>query len=110
MSTPFEYSIGETIKVCLDVKKGDMDDIADVVAHLRKTHGSTRLVSPDAPLAAVFEVLPREEGWDLVIDAQTSATLTPGQYLTDAKLTLDGGDVIITTPLPIHLVPAVTRS
>lgn len=115
MALAFEYSIGETIKVCLDAVGDDISIIETVQAQLRRATGSSRIIDPNAILAAEFEVVERAAvggdpaGWDLIIDAAVSAELLPGHYLTDAKLTLIGGEVLKTSPLSINLVPAVTR-
>jgi hypothetical protein len=109
MAISFEYSRGETIKIGLGIEDNDPDVVVtSVQAHLRPAARGTRVVDPLAPLAAVFEVIPAENGWHFVLPPEVSAALAPGRYLTDALLTLDSGDVIITDALPINIVTAAT--
>jgi hypothetical protein len=69
---------------------------------------------PDgAPVAASFTISPRPAqgdippGWTLTIPAATSASLTPGAYLADARLEVAGG-VIVTEPIAIRIKASVT--
>jgi hypothetical protein len=115
MSLHYEYSIGETIKIYLDAIEGDVSIVAEIEAQLRKAGVGVRVADPDAPLVATFDISSRAAtednpaGWDMIIDSDTSETLTPGMYLTDAKLTLTNGEIVKTSTLSINIVPAVTR-
>lgn len=103
---------GETITVSLDAVGGDPTLVSEVVALLKLTppRGQTW---DDAPTAATFAVASRAAsgdvpaGWLLTIAANVSAGLEPGNYMTDAKLTVSGG-VIVTEPLKIQIRPSVS--
>lgn len=117
MGTAFEYSCGETMEVALDITggTGSISDVASITAQIRKSARGVRVVDPEAALIATLSVSARPhvngqlDGWILSLPAATTATLVPGYYLIDARITLNSGGVIITDQLPVQLIPAVTR-
>ena len=113
MAGSFEYSCGETVTVALDIIGGDstFSDVASITADLRRGARGVRTVSVDSPLVASFAVTAKagNTGWWLKIPAATSASIPPGYYLVDARLTLTNGEIIVTEQLPVRMIPAVTR-
>lgn len=111
--TPFTFQRGETIALALDADNGDPLTVTAINAVLKAVPPGRTGVPDGAPVAATFSIAPRvasgeiPPGWTLSIDAASSAALTPGAYLADARLEVAGG-VIVTEPVAIRIQPSVT--
>lgn len=111
--TPFTFQRGETIALALDAVNGDPLTVTAISAVLKAVPPGRTGVPDGAPVAATFSVALRiasgeiPPGWTLSIDASSSAALTPGAYLADARLEVAGG-VIVTEPVAIRVQPSVT--
>lgn len=110
---PFTFQRGETILIALDAVTGDPLTVTAIDAAMKAVPPGRTGVPDGAPVAAQFSAGPRAAagdipaGWTLGIDAATSATLAPGNYLVDARLAVAGG-VIVTEPAAIRIRPSVT--
>lgn len=102
------FQRGETVMLALDVQSGDSDQVTGIVAKLRRLPVGNYSLKADADVAATFTVVPRAasgliaEGWDLTIPAATSAALTAGQYLADARIEI-AGVVVTTNPIIVEI-------
>lgn len=111
--TPFSYQRGETISIALDAVTGDPLTVTAISAVMKSVPPGRTGVPDSAPVAATFSISQRAAvgdippGWTLTIDAVTSAMLTAGNYLADARLEVAGG-VIMTEPVAIRIKPSVT--
>jgi hypothetical protein len=111
--TPFVYQRGETISLALDAVSGDLAGVSAITAQLKAVPPGRTSVPAGAPAAASFVITPRgatggiPPGWTMTIPAETSATLTSGSYLADARLTVSGG-VIITEMVALRLRDTVS--
>jgi hypothetical protein len=98
--TPYTYQRGETISLALDAAQGDPLTVGSISAGMKAVAPGRTSVSAGTPLAAAFNITPRgasgdiPAGWTLTIDAATSAGLSVGNYLADARLVVGGGVVI----------------
>jgi hypothetical protein len=111
--TPLTFQRGETIALALDAVNGDPLTVTAINAVLKAVPPGRTGVPDGAPVAATFSIAPRiasgeiPPGWTLSIDATSSAALTPGAYLADARLEVAGG-VIVTEPVAIRIQLSVT--
>lgn len=111
--TSYLFQRGETIALALDAVTGDPQSIAGISAQLKAIPPGRTSVPPGEPVAAEFVISTRPAegetpaGWTLVIAAATSAGLTPGHYLADARLDVAGG-VIVTEPVSIRIRQSVS--
>lgn len=111
--TPYTFQRGETISLALDAVTGDPLLVTDISASMKAVAPGRTGVNAGAPVAAVFAISSRTAqgeippGWNLTVDAVTSAGLSVGNYLADAKLTIGGG-VVITESVAIALRESVS--
>jgi hypothetical protein len=111
--TPYTYQRGETISLALDAVTGDPLSVTAISAAMKAVAPGRTSVSAGTPVAGVFTISSRAAqgdippGWNLTIDAGTSAALAVGNYLADAKLTIGGG-VVITESVAISLRESVS--
>jgi hypothetical protein len=111
--TPYTFQRGETISLALDAVTGDPLSVTGISAVMKTVPPGRTGVPDGAPVAATFSISPRAAqgdippGWALTIPAATSASLTPGSYLADARLEVAGG-VIVTEPVAIRIKASVT--
>lgn len=115
MPMTYRFQRGETIMIALEAIGATSDDIAGVAsvgAVLKPTIGEQYVAPAPTPATATFSVTPRVAangigpGWDLSIDAATSAAIAPGLYATNAALTLLSGAVEKTEALFIRIEEA----
>jgi hypothetical protein len=110
---PFIFQRGETISLALDAVTGDPASVTGINAVLKALPPGRTEVPAGSPVAASFAISARAAagdipaGWTLTVPAPVSATLSPGSYLTDARLEVASG-VIVTEPVAIRIKPAVT--
>jgi hypothetical protein len=111
--TPYIFQRGETISLALDAVTGDPQTVSSISAAMKAVAPGRTGISPDAPVAAAFSITPRAAtadqpaGWNLTIDASFSASLSPGNYLADARLGSAGG-VTITDSIAITIRDSVS--
>lgn len=111
--TPYIFQRGETISLALDAVSGDPLGVSAISAQLKAVPPGRTAVPPGAPVAATFVVLPRAAsgdvpaGWTLIISAATSAMLSAGAYLADARLEVSG-TVIVTDSVAIRVRDSVS--
>ncbi len=111
--TPYIFQRGETISLALDAVSGNPLDVSAISAKLKAVPPGRTSVPDGAPVAATFVIFARSAegeippGWTLTISAATSATLTPGAYLADARIDVAGG-VIVTESVAIRLCQSVS--
>jgi hypothetical protein len=111
--TPFTFQRGETVSLALDAVTGDPLSVTSISAVMKAVPPGRTGAPSGTPVAATFSVSPRTvqgdipPGWTLSIAAATSAALSPGAYLADARLEIAGG-VIVTEPVAIRIRPSVT--
>jgi hypothetical protein len=97
---PYIFQRGETISLSLDAVTGDPLAVTAVSAGMKMVAPGRTSVSAGTPVAAAFAISPRAAqgdippGWNLIVDAASSAALVVGNYLADAKLSVAGGIVI----------------
>jgi hypothetical protein len=110
---PYVFQRGETISLALDAVAGDPAQVSAIVAQMKAVPPGRTTVPAGAPPVASFEISTRAAagdvpaGWTLVIPAAVSATLSPGSYLTDARLSVASG-TIITEPVAIRIRDVVS--
>jgi hypothetical protein len=111
--TPYTYQRGETISLALDAVSGDPLAVTNISAALKAVPPGRTGVPDGAPVAANFAIAPRvaqgdiPPGWTLTINAPSSAALSPGTYLADARIEVAGG-VIVTEPVAVRIKASVT--
>jgi hypothetical protein len=111
--TPYTFQRGETLTLALDAIIGDPLSVTSISAVMKAVPPGRTGVPDGAPVAATFSISPRAAqgdippGWTLTIPATTSATLSSGAYLADARLEVAGG-VIVTEPVAIRIKASVT--
>jgi hypothetical protein len=111
--TPFIFQRGETISLALDAVTGDPLSVTAISAAMKTVAPGRTGVSAGTPVAAAFAISPRAAqgdippGWNLTVDAASSAALVAGNYLADARLMVGGG-VVITESVGISLRESVS--
>jgi hypothetical protein len=111
--TLFTYQRGETISLALDAVTGDPASVGAVTAQLKFVPPGRTVVPAGALAAATFAVSTRAAtidypaGWTLTISAATSAALSVGNYLADARLNVGTG-VVITDQIAVRIKEPVT--
>lgn len=111
--TPYIFQRGETISLALDALSGDPASVTAIAAKLKAVPPGRTTAPASAPIAASFTITNRAAsgaelaGWTLTVAAATSATLTPGAYLADARLSVGAG-VIVTESVAIRLRETVS--
>jgi hypothetical protein len=111
--TPYIFQRGETISLALDAVSGDPLSVTTITANMKAVVPGRTSVSAVTPVAAAFSISPRgaagdiPPGWTLTIPAATSAVLSAGSYLADAKLSVGGG-VIVTESIAIRIKESVS--
>ncbi|MBL0924417.1 MAG: hypothetical protein IBJ12_08120 [Sphingomonadaceae bacterium] len=111
--TPYIFQRGETISLALDAVTGDPLSVTAMSASMKAVAPGRTSVSAASPVAAVFTVAPRAAqgnippGWNLTIDAASSAALQAGSYMADARLQIGGG-VVITESVAIAIRESVS--
>ncbi len=111
--TPYIFQRGETINLALDAVTGDPLSVTAISAAMKVVPPGRTGVPDGAPVAANFAISPRPAagdipaGWTLTVDAASSAGLSAGSYLADARLEVAGG-VIVTDSVAIRLRPSVS--
>jgi hypothetical protein len=111
--TPYIFQRGETISLALDALSGDPLSVTAITAKLKGVPPGRSTAPASAPVAASFTVINRAAlgtdpaGWTLTIAAATSATLPPGAYVADARLSIGSG-VIITESVAIRVRESVS--
>jgi hypothetical protein len=111
--TPYTFQRGETISLALDAVTGDPLSVTAISAAMKAVAPGRTSVSAGTPVAAAFAISPRAAqgdippGWNLTIDAVTSAALAVGNYLADARLAVGGG-VVITESVAIALRESIS--
>lgn len=110
-----KFTRGETFTTILLAVSGAVITGDEVVsAVMKKTRGGL-IPASSVPASAVFEVrfdpevLPqRKPGWHLTLSPAVTETLTVGEYVADAKITLADGVVEISPPNFITVEQGVT--
>jgi hypothetical protein len=88
-----EFRVGEDIAVALDATAGDPTTVSAISASMKpaKVLGN-RLVLDDSANAISLTVMAQGlAGWLISLDHTASASLTPGIYGIDAKMTVASG-------------------
>lgn len=105
----YEYRRGATILLPLDAVRGDVAQVSGISAAMRRWTGSS-FEAGSQPIALVASVRSATgsdpAGWTLSLSATHSATLQPGTYRVEARLTVAGG-VIFTDPAEVRIVEPV---
>lgn len=108
----FRRQRGEPIVIARRVLSGDPSGYT-VSAVLKKCNGQV-VPGPEVAVAAEFEVEfepatgDEPARWSLIVGAEITAGLHPGQYCADAKFELDGEVVEITDPCFIIIDQSVS--
>ena len=96
-----EFRIGEDIAVALDAVSGATGSVGALAVAMKPALvGDNRLMLDDNAAAIVLTAYPQTvpaAGWTIVLSGAQSATLAPGLYGIDARLTIAGG-IVITEP------------
>lgn len=88
-----EFRLGEDISVALDAAAGDPATVTAISARMKpaKVLGN-RLALDDSAAAIDLSVSVQDmAGWLIALDHAASASLAPGIYGIDARLTIAGG-------------------
>lgn len=104
----YERQVGESIRIALDVFDGGVEDVQSLASQLRRVKYKPVTTSQafiGDPIDADIIPMTVGTGWIIVVD--DTAEMTPGWYLQDVKMMIDGAPYI-TEPVAIRLVPAVT--
>ncbi len=111
--TPYIFQRGETIAIALDALSGDPLLVTQVDAKMKALAPGRSSADNNAPITASFVASARAAsidhpaGWTLTIPAATSALLSPGTYIADAKLQMAAG-VIVTDPVAITIKGSIS--
>ena len=105
--TPYTFHRGETLLLALDAITGDPATVTAISAAIKPVAAGRSGVDASAPATALSVAVNGVAGWTLTLSAASCATLVPGSYIADARLTVGTG-VIITDPVAIRIVEAVT--
>ena len=93
-----EFRVGEDIAIALDAIAGDTTAVTAIVAKMKPALvGDNRLMLDDDATAIPLTAAPQAvagAGWTILLSGAQSATLEPGLYGIDARLTVAGGIVI----------------
>lgn len=108
---------GETLRIYLDDPDGIGEQVTAIAADLREGSGwPGPRCHTASPVAATFVVEPREAegerpaGWTLELDAEQTIGLPIRTLVIDARLSLAGGDVVLTDLVAVRVVePATVR-
>lgn len=110
-----KFTRGETFTTVLLAASGVVTGNETVVAVMKKARPDGSAPAPTAPVIAVFdatfvaEILPqRKPGWHLTIPATLSATISPGDYVSDARVTMADGVVEYSPINPITVEQGVS--
>lgn len=103
----YVFQRGETVAVALEIVSGTFADVTAISAAMKPLAAGRSSV--DAAVAAVPLSIAADgtAGWTLTLDAAICAALSPGSYAADARLVVGSG-VVITDPVAIRIVEAVT--
>ena len=110
----YTFQRGETISLALDLLSGDPLTVNSISAAMKAVAPGRTSAIADAPVAAAFtieavdQIVDVPAGWKLTIPPAASAALSPGNYIADARLELDSGDVIITDSISIAIKSSVS--
>jgi|SRR5690606_13061063 len=109
-----KFTRGETFTTILLAASGEVTGAEVVTASLKKARNGA-VPGPTAPVMASFEVtfvaeiLPsKKPGWHLTIPAAVSDTLTPGDYVSDARVVMANGVIEYSPPNFITVEQRVT--
>lgn len=115
MGQPYAYPRGAPIAINLVVVDlGDYDPTTLTVTMALKVTYDLQpppvAVAPTAEFAVTYYQAAggNPAYWQGVIDATTSAGLTPGSYVTDAQFVFDGNVIAVSPPQIINISPTVT--
>ena len=105
--TPYIFQRGETVSLALDLVSGDVATVTAITAAMKPLPPGRSIVDAATP-AIPLSVAPNgAAGWVLTLSAASCATLLPGSYAADARLTIGSG-VVITQSVGLRIVEAVT--
>lgn len=105
--THYTFQRGETVGVSLALVSGAFGDVTAITAAMKPLAAGRSTVDAATPAIPLSVAADGEEGWTLKLDAAACAALSPGSYAVDARLVVGSG-VIITEPVAIRIVEAVT--
>lgn len=113
--TAYRFQRGESVSLALEVASGDAAIVSGVTARLKAAGAGRGTVDAETPVAATFDVSfvaaagAEPARWLLGLSPTVCATLIPGNYLADARLSVGGG-VAITETVALTIREAVTSS
>jgi hypothetical protein len=86
------FRIGEDVEVALDALTGDPAIVTAITAQMKLAKVTTnRIVLDDSATALAMQVIPQgTAGWIISLDHVSTASLAPGIYGIDARLTIGG--------------------
>ncbi|MGN6356454.1 MAG: hypothetical protein ACTHLU_03110 [Novosphingobium sp.] len=86
------FRVGEDLSIALDAV-GDIAEVTDIAAGMKPARAmANRLVLDDVAAAIPLAVAARgAAGWTFSLPAMATASLEPGLYGIDARLTFAGG-------------------
>lgn len=103
----YTFQRGETLSLALDLMSGSFASVTAIVAALKPLAAGRTTVDAAAPAITLSTAANGTTGWTLTLSAAVCATLVPGSYVADARLTIGSG-VVITEPIAVRIVEAVT--
>jgi hypothetical protein len=112
-SMSYIFQRGETVSLALAVVSGDPGIVTGVTAAIKPVTPGRGTPDPGVPVAANFSVSfvgaqgNESARWLLTLSPATSAALSAGSYLADARLAMTGG-VSITETVALSVRDAVT--
>ncbi|MGE3690245.1 MAG: hypothetical protein AB7F98_02555 [Novosphingobium sp.] len=88
-----EFRLGEDIAVALDATAGDPASVSAISAKMKpaKVLGNRLALDDNASPVDLNGTAAGAEGWLISLDHTASASLAPGIYGIDARLTIAGG-------------------
>lgn len=104
----YERTIGEAVKIALDVVDGNLDEVSQVTSQLRRVKNrpvSTSQQFIGEPVDA--QPIPMTIGSGFIFTVEDSSEMTPGWWLQDARMLISGSPYT-TPPIAIYMVPGVT--
>jgi hypothetical protein len=111
MKANYIIRAGEPLSLDLLVQEGDVTDITQVSAVLKKAGPNLSVPPVSSPILASFEISELESpdiGWNFYLDDSVTLTLPAGYYITNARIDLVSGGPLQTDPVTIEVRGAVT--
>lgn len=104
----YERTIGEAVRIALDVVDGNLDEVTEVSSQLRRV--AFRPVSTSQPFLGDpvdAQIIPMTVGVGYIVTVEETDSMEPGWWLQDVRMLVNGSPYT-TKPIAVRMVPGVT--